>query len=324
MKFAVIGSNFVADWLIQAGKRCDGFELYAVYSRTEERAREYAAQHGAPVCYTDFDKLALDPQIDAVYLASPTSCHAWQAVKLMQAGKHILCEKPMAFNLKQFTKMLQTAKENHVVLLEAMRSDYSPGFQAVREGIQKLGVIRRASLRFCQYSSRYDKFKRGIVENAFRPDIAGGAVMDIGVYPIHSMISLFGPPKSIRSLVIPLHTGVDGAGSVLFDYGEMLGEVTYSKITDSSLPCEIQGENGTLLFDRITNLSRVRIHYRDGSDETLYEREPDDEMRYEIQAFLNYASGGILPEKELEITRQTLVCMDTIRRESGIVFPADR
>lgn len=324
MKFAVVGSNFVADWFIQAGKRCEGFELYAVYSRTEARAREYSARHSAPVYYTEFEQLEADPLIDAVYLASPTSCHAEQAIRLMRAGKHVLCEKPMAFNMMQFTDMVHTAEEHHVTLLEAMRSDYSPGFLAVREGLKKLGTIRRASLRFCQYSSRYDNFKHGIIENAFRPDIAGGAVMDIGVYPIHAMIALFGAPHAIRSLVIPLHTGVDGAGSVLFDYGEMLGEVTYSKITDSNLPCEIQGENGNLLFDRITNLSKAEIHYRDGSTEIVYEQEPDDEMRYEIKAFLHYASSCVLPEQELVITRQALVCMDAIRKDAGILFPADK
>ncbi len=323
MKFAIVGSNFVADWMIEAGKRCTNFELHAIYSRTVERAREYAALHGAPVYYTAFEALEQDPDIEAVYLASPTCCHAEQAVRLMKAGKHILCEKPMAFNLQEFTHMTETARKNHVILLEAMRSDYSPAFQAVKNGLSKLGTLRRASLRFCQYSSRYDKFKQGIVENAFRPDIAGGAIMDIGVYPIHAMIALFGAPHSISSQLVPLHTGVDGEGSILFHYGEMLGEVSYSKITNSFLPCEIQGENGNLLFDRITNMSKVEIQYRDGSREILYEKTPEDEMRFELEAFLQYTLSGQFPEKELEITRLTLCCMDEIRKTSGILFPAD-
>ena len=323
MKFAVIGSNFVADWFLNAGKRCENFELYAIFSRTEERAREYASIHGAPVYYTKLEQLEQDPAIEAVYLASPTYCHANQAIRLMNAGKHILCEKPIAFNEGEFSKMINAARANHVVLLEAMRSDYSPAFQSVRKGLSKLGTLRRASLRFCQYSSRYDNFKCGIVENAFRPDIAGGAIMDIGVYPIHTMISLFGAPRSVNSLLVPLHTGVDGEGSILFDYGEMIGEVTYSKITNSSLPCETQGENGNLLFDRITNMSKVEIQYRDGSNEILYHQTPDEEMRYELEAFLRYACAGIFPEQELEITRMTLACMDEVRKTAGIVFPAD-
>ncbi len=220
--------------------------------------------------------------------------------------------------------MTEAARKNRVILLEAMRSDYSPAFQAVKSGLAKLGTLRRASLRFCQYSSRYDKFKQGIIENAFRPDIAGGAIMDIGVYPIHAMIALFGEPRCICSQLVPLHTGVDGEGSVLFDYGEMLGEVSYSKITNSSLPCEIQGENGNLLFDRITNMSKVEIQYRDGSRELLYDKAPEDEMKYELEAFIQYAVSGRFPESELEITRLTLRCMDEIRKAAGIVFPADR
>lgn len=324
MKFAVIGSNFVADWFIEAGKRCEGFELYAIYSRTMERAKEYAAQHGAPACYTSLEELENDPAVEAVYLASPTYCHVQQAVSLMKAGKHVLCEKPMGFNEREVSQMIGTAKEHHVTLLEAMRSDYSPAFSAVQKGLCKLGTLRRASLRFCQYSSRYDKFKNGIIENAFRPEIAGGAIMDIGVYPIHAMIALFGAPNSLCSKLIPLHTGVDGEGSILFDYGEMLGEITYSKITNSSLPCEIQGEAGNMLFDRITNMSHVEIQYRDGSREVLYDAAPDDEMRFEIQTFLQYANTRTLPERELEITLQSLRCMDQIRKSAGILFPADR
>ncbi len=98
------------------------------YSRTMERAKEYAAQHGAPVCYTSLEELENDPAVEAVYLASPTYCHVQQAVSLMKAGKHVLCEKPMGFNEREVSQMIGTAKEHHVTLLEAMRSDYSPAF----------------------------------------------------------------------------------------------------------------------------------------------------------------------------------------------------
>lgn len=323
MNFAVIGSNFISDWFLEAGKLCDGFVPHTIYSRTEERAREYGEKHGFLKYTSSLKTLVADPEIDAVYVASPTACHAEQAIQMLKAGKHVLCEKPVASNLKELLQMEQAAKENGVVLLEAMRPEYSPVTQILRENLSKLGQIRRVSLRYCQYSSRYDKFKEGIIENAFKPEFSNGAIMDIGVYAIHMMVSLFGCPERVLSDVVKLRNGVDGAGSLLLGYDGFQGEIAYSKITNNTVWSEIQGENGNMLIDKISNPGRVEICYRSGEKEVLSEEAPRQDMQYEIQYFMSCVESGRFPEEDLRKTEMTMKLIDEVREQAGIVFPAD-
>ena len=129
--------------------------------------------------------------------------------------------------------------------MEAIRSIFTPGYQALAKHLPKLGTIRRASFHFCQYSSRYDKFKSGIVENAFNPIFSNGALMDIGVYCVHPLVRLFGMPEKIKTDAVLLENGIDGSGTILGVYKDMQAELVYSKISSSRIPSQIQGENGT-------------------------------------------------------------------------------
>ena len=209
INFAVIGTNFITDRFLEAASSVPEFCLKAVYSRTMERAQDYARRHGAGRTFDSLDDLAACPDVDAVYVASPNCCHAAQSIQMMKAGKHVLVEKPVASNLREFRQMKETALEKGVILLEAMRSVFSPGFEAVRENLRELGTIRRVSFQFCQYSRRYDKFKNGIIENAFRPEMSNGALMDIGVYCVHPLADLFGMPERIKSSSLKLSNGFE-------------------------------------------------------------------------------------------------------------------
>ena len=113
---------------------------------------------------------------------------------MINYGKHVLCEKPVCSNREELDILTQAAKEQGVVFMEAMKNVHSPGFYAMMDNLHKIGTIRRATIQYCQYSSRYDKFKNGIIENAFNPKLSNGALMDIGSYCIHFLASLFGKP----------------------------------------------------------------------------------------------------------------------------------
>ena len=178
INFAVIGTNFITDRFLEAGSSVPEFHLKAVYSRSMEKAEGYARRHGAERTFDSLDELAACADVDAVYVASPNCCHAPQSIQMMRAGKHVLVEKPAASNPDEFCRMKETAMENSVILLEAMRSVFSPGFSVLRENLHELGVIRRVSFQFCQYSSRYDKFKNGIIENAFKPEMSNNMVYE--------------------------------------------------------------------------------------------------------------------------------------------------
>jgi scyllo-inositol 2-dehydrogenase (NADP+) len=189
---------------------------------------------------------------------------------MLSSGKHVLCEKTIASNSEELNIMLKTAALNKVILLEAMREVFDPGFLEIANNLYKLGTIRRAIFNYCQYSSRYDNFKKGIIENAFNPKFSNGALTDIGVYCVHALVKLFGLCKDINAQGIMLNNGVDGAGTIIANYGDMQAELMYSKITNSYIPSEIQGEEGAMLIDKITNPKELIILYRDGREEKIH------------------------------------------------------
>lgn len=323
VRFAVIGTNKITDKFIEAAKLCKEFELAAVYSRTKERAVQYASKHGAALVYDDLEELAASREVDAVYVASPNSLHASQSIMMLNGKKHVLCEKTIASNRKELEGMLKAAKDNDVILLEAMRSVFGPGFKAIESNINKLGTIRRVTFQYCQYSSRYDNFKKGIVENAFNPVFSNGALMDIGVYCIHSMVKLFGMPKGIWGNAVILENGVDGAGTIMINYGDMQGELIYSKITNSGLPSQIQGEKGCMLIKEIPDVREITIIYNDGQIEAIPITKNANNMYYEAEEFIRLIQANGNAEEHNECSLMELSIMDEVRKQMGIQFPAD-
>lgn len=323
IRFGMIGTGKIAEKFWQANRYGKDFELTAVYSRTLERARQFGFQKGQLQYFDDLEAFANSDCIDAVYVASPNCCHYEQVMTLLKAGKHVLCEKPMASNLEQAQEMFAEAEKQNLILLEGMRSIYAPSFQKMIPYMETLGTIRRATLQYCQYSSRYDNYKRGIVENAFKPELSNGALMDIGVYVVSCMIRLFGAPKSIKASGVKLHNGVDGAGTILMEYPDMIGEAIYSKITDSAMPSQIQGEDDSMLIQEIENVKDLRI-VRKGVVQSIHFEQSDNILNYETQEFIKMIKTGMGWEKSKEITLETMKVLDEARKQLHIVFPADK
>lgn len=324
IRFAVIGTSKITEKFLQAASCCDDFLLYAVYSREKSRAEAFAKKHGAVKCYDNLDMLAADGAIDAVYIASPNHMHHSQAIKLMNAGKHVLCEKAMASNEREVADMVKVSEKKSVVLMEAMRSVYDPGFEKIRENLFKIGKIRRVTFRYCQYSSRYDNFKKGQQQNIFDRNCSAGSLMDIGVYCVYPMVCLFGNPQKITSSSVLLSGGIDGMGTITATYEDMIAELIYSKITQSSLPSEIQGEDGNLLIWNITDPRRLEIQHRSGDHEIIDVPGSKNNMQYEIQKFIQVVQGKDDVKEYLRISQSVMKIMDEARRQSGIEFPADK
>ena len=335
IRFGVVGTNFITDWVIAGARQDERFELAAVYSRTQERADEFAAKHQIPYTFTSLEEMAQSPLIDAVYIASPNFLHATQSILCMKYGKHVLCEKPFASNALEAKKMIEASPTYNVTLMEAMKPTLTPNFRAVRDNLSRLGTIRRYFSCYCQYSSRYDKYKEGIVLNAFKPELSNGAMMDIGIYTLYPMVVLFGRPKKVEAKGIVLSSGADGQGAVNFLYDEMNATILYSKIANSYLPTEIQGEEGNINLDRINIIGKVTYTPRTpaGAGKTAVSEPVDisavtdkNEYYYEVAEFLNLIQAG---ERESSINSHdnsliTLEIIDEIRRQLGIVYPADK
>jgi predicted dehydrogenase len=326
IRFGVTGTNFITDWVIEGGREDERFELSAVCSRSEERGRSFAAKHKIPHTFTSPEEMAASPFIDAVYIASPNACHAAQSILCLQQGKHVLCEKTFASNAHEAKRMIETARQHNVVLMEAMKPTLTPGFRSVRESLHKIGTLRRYISCYCQYSSRYDKLKEGIVLNAFNPALSNGATMDIGVYTIYPMAVLFGRPQTVHATGIKLSSGVDGQAAVNFTFdGGLIATVLYGKIADSSLPTEIQGEQGSIILDRINTIGNVSLILRKGATEDIRPHTDKNEYYYEIAEFIDIILTGRKEStvNSLENSLITMEILDEIRRQLDVKFPAD-
>ena len=325
VRFGVIGTNFIVDKVLEAARLDHRFELTAIYSRTQERADEFAKEHNVPHTFTSLEDMLSSNLIDAVYIASPNSLHASQSILCMQHGKHVFCEKPFASNANEVKAMIAAAEKYNVRLMEAMKPTMTPNFSVIKDNLKEIGTIRKYFSCYCQYSSRYDKLKEGVILNAFDPSLSNGAVMDLGVYTIYPMVVLFGRPKKISATGLKLFTGADGQGSVNFEYEGMDATVMYSKIADSSLPTEIQGEEGTITADRINIINKVTLKKRGGEETIISTPNPTHEYYFEVAEFIDLIQKN---EREstinsLENSLITIEIIDEIRKQLGIIYPAD-
>lgn len=326
IKFGVIGTNWITEDFIDAARRIGDFVLTAVYSRSAVTGGQFADKHHIPNVFTDLQQFAASDVFDAVYIASPNSFHAEQAIICMNNGKHVLCEKPLASNATEVRRMTKVAIDSGMVLMEAMKSPFTPNFQVIRDNLHKIGIVRRYFANYCQYSSRYDLYKQGNNPNAFNPIFSNGALMDLGVYCIYPLVVLFGQPERILASGFMLDSGVDGAGSILLSYKEMDAVIQYSKITDSYASAEIQGEDGTIIFDKISRPEKVQIRYSGGKVEELTVPQEDNTMLYEVQEFMRLINQGATESivNSHENSLKVIQIMDEARKQIGLIYPADQ
>lgn len=324
VRFAVIGRGKIVEQFLRHAALCPEFRLVACYSRSMADARRFAQDHGAQLWFDDLARLAACSEVDAVYIASPTAFHAQQSVAMLQGGKHVLCEKPATANAAQLRWVLAEAQKAQRVFLEAMKPVFEPGFETIRQALPRLGAIRRVSAHYCQYSSRYDDYRAGVVRNAFLPQLANGALMDLGCYLIHPLIALFGPPQRLQAGAVMLESGVDAETMVLLQYPQMIACCTASKVEDSHTDCEIAGEDGTLAISGFNEPDRVTLYPRGGAAQPLPVGQLAENMLYELQAFLQIIAGRLDSAPYRQWSLQAREAVDEARRQIGLQFEADR
>ena len=181
MKVATVGTGFIVEWFLTSVEQNEGAKCVAVYSRKETTGRKLADQYHVEKVYTDFTEMLKDAEIDTVYVASPNSLHYHYALEALQAGKHVICEKPFTSTVDELKHLIQVAKAKRLFLFEAIVTRHMPNYRIIREHVEQLGKIRMIQCNFSQYSSRYDKFLAGENPNVFNPAFSGGAVMNLKI-----------------------------------------------------------------------------------------------------------------------------------------------
>ncbi|QXN64619.1 MULTISPECIES: Gfo/Idh/MocA family protein [Serratia] len=323
IRFAVVGTNWITERFIDAAHESGKMRLTAIYSRKLEQAQAFGANYPVEHFFDSLEALAQSDVIDAVYIASPNSLHCQQSMLFLSHKKHVICEKPLASNLREVEQLVACAREHQVVLFEAFKSAHLPNFLILQQALPKIGKLRKAFINYCQYSSRYPRYLAGENPNTFNPHFSNGSIMDIGYYCVASTVALFGAPQSVLASATLLDTGVDAHGSVCLNYGDFDVVISHSKVSNSDIPSEIQGEEGTLVIEKISEAQGVVLTPRGENSQVLTQPQHINTMLYEAQVFAELVEKRQVEHEGLENSLIVASLLTEIRRQTGVVFPAD-
>lgn len=289
----VVGTNFVSDWLCEASRQVEGVCVSSVYSRKIDTGAAFAKKHSIKNVFVNYQEMLSSPDVQAVYVASPTLLHKEHSMQALRAGKHVLCEKALAVDYTEAGEMISEASKLGLVLAEAMRPAYDPLYDGIFEILDSKPNIERACLSFQKYSSRYDDFKRGIVRNAFDPQMKNSALLDIGIYPLWLAVRAFGEPISVEAMSTRLSNGFDGEGEIrlYYDFCEEFVKIKYSKIRDDESASEIRLKDSTISIDKISEPTNIEICTRCGAKKIKSPHPCQNNMIFELAAFRDFING---------------------------------
>ncbi|HWR22586.1 MAG TPA: Gfo/Idh/MocA family oxidoreductase [Feifaniaceae bacterium] len=331
LNLGVIGTGWITDSFVQGALATGRYRVCAVYSRTLEAAEDFGKKYGAERYAEDLDTFFGLADMDAVYIASPNAFHYGQSKKAVLAKKHVIVEKSAFSNSRETEHILSLARENGVFVFEAARHIHERNFPVLKEQLKRIGEIRGANLTYMKYSPRYDLVLKGEHTNIFSLEYSAGALYDLGVYPVYTAVALFGKPVACHYFCTKVKTGADGIGVIVFRYDGFDVVMQTGKIADSFLPSEIYGSEGTIILASMNDISSIRVFDRAVKTTVEVAKEKENHwMLGEANAFADIMLRPDAPDSrkryaELEtLMRDVHAVMTELRRQAGIVFPADK
>ena len=320
INFAVIGGFWLTDEFIKAIKESEGVRYYAQYSRKIEKAEEYGKARGAVKYYSDLRELANDKDIDAVYIASPNRYHYEQSKLMIDAGKHVLCEKPITPTTDEFKELSELADKKGVIYSEAMMNIHHPCIKELKNLIDSSGEIVHVRFDFDQRSSKLEKWKSGESFSTFSKSSFGGAIMDLGVYVTSLATYLFGMPADVFALGHFNKDGADMKDTFVLIYDDFEVVCTISKLAESSIRSEILCDKNVITFDNISRLENIVSH---GENEMIISNNNSfvECMKHEISDLKTYIEGG---REEYIINRgyteMSVNLLEKLRKKTGYII----
>ena len=318
MRVGITGAGMTVPWFLEAAELIPEMEIGALFARKEEKRKELCEKYHIPAAYDSYEKLLADESLDVLYLPLPNSLHYSFAKQALEAGKHVILEKPFTVTYAEAKELAELAERKGLVLFEAVTNQYNPNYEKVRELLPGLGDIKIVQLNYSQYSSRYDSFKQGIVAPVFDPEKAGGALLDLNVYNIHFVTGLFGEPQSVHYYP-NMERGVDTSGILILEYPSFKCSCIAAKDCGAPLSINIQGDKGCIFSH--SNAGRFEeFSYQENKKESVPFALVDAEKSIfydELRAFADYWVRDDRAEfqKRLE---QSLIVMKVLDRARGI------
>ena len=318
--WGILGPGGIAQAFAKDLTFIEGHTIGAVGSRSNANAEKFANTFGG-TAYGSYEELVADSSIDAIYVATPHPAHHDNVILALNAGKPVLCEKPFAVNAKQAQAMVDAAAKNKVALMEAMWARFLPHYAKVRE-IVASGVLGPILSIHADHGQRLaDQGIARLVD----PQLAGGALLDLGIYPISFAHMILGNPTSITSKAVMTDRGVDAQTSMIFSYDNGAQAVLTTTMIEQT-PCRavVAGLHGWLEIDRtFYNPASMRVILNDGSVTEYPSAYTGHGLREQAESFKQIVQSGAVESKVLtwKDTVDIMKSMDTVRSQIGLRYP---
>jgi predicted dehydrogenase len=322
MKIAILGAGYIAAIMASTLTRMDEVTAYAVASRDYNKAEIFVKDFGFTKAYGSYEEMLLDPEVDLVYIATPHS-HHYEHVKLcLNYGKHVLCEKAFAVNAKQAEEMFALAVEKKLLLTEAIWTRYMP-LRKTLDDIIASGIIGNVSILTANLGYVINNKPRLI-----QPSLAGGALLDVGVYPINFALMAFGNDiERITSTAVLTDKGIDAQNSITLIYKDgKMAVLNSSMLSQTDRQGIISGDKGFLVAENINNCERIRIYNLDRKEIACYQAPKQiTGYEYEVKACIRAIKEGKLECEEMphSETMRVMELMDGLRKEWGVIYPGE-
>lgn len=320
MKVVTVGTSKICEILIAEMKKVD-IEVFACVGRDNNKTKEFAKNNFIPYHAIDFDSVITSNAFDTVYLAIPNSLHYVYAKKALENGKNVICEKPLASNLKQAKELVMLANKNKLFLFDATSNLHLLAFKQLKDDVKLLKQIRLVDVDFSKYSSKYDDFLANKNPNVFNPKLSGGALMDLGIYNIAFTAGLFGLPNGLRYYP-NMQKDIDTSGVAILKYDNFVASLINGKDCDKGNFFHIKGENGFISCNQASScFNEYEIILKDGTyKKRLYD--PSCHYKDELLDFkLMYDYKNYQKNNEyLKYTLMNMKILDELRQSCGINF----
>jgi len=320
MKMAILGAGSIARQMAFTISKMENVDTYAVAARDFERAEKFAKEFGFEKAYGSYEEMLNDENVDLVYIATPHSHHYEHSIMCLNHGKHVLCEKAFTASAKQAEEVLKLAESKKLLITEAIWTRYMPMAKTLNEVIES-GIIGEVTSLNTNLGYTIKDIPRMI-----EPKLAGGALLDLGVYTINFASMIFGDKiKSISSTAIKTQSGVDAQNSITlcYDDGKMaILNSTMLAVTDRQ--GVINGDKGYIVVENINNYEKIRVFSLDREEIAVYDRPKQiSGYEYEVEAAIKAIQNKQIecPQMPHKETLRIMKLMDSLRHEWGVYYP---
>ena len=321
IRWGVIGPGAIATGFADAMNAVDGGVIVAVGSRSQDRADLFGARFDVPNRYGDYSSVAEDPEVDAIYVATPQSRHETDTLMCLQAGKHVLCEKPFALNSAQAHRMIDEARHHGMFLMEAIWSRFLPAYQSLAK-ILDAGTIGEPLLVEADFGYRASDPNHRLS----KPELGGGGLLDLGIYPIQLCSLVLGPAERVVADGVLGETGVDEqVAAILHCPGDTIGVVKAAIKVNMSCRARISGTTGWIELPALMHCPNSLAVTTMAGTEQIDASYDGNGLRFEIDEVNRLIESGqresqVMPLDETLSMARTL---DEIRSQIGLVFPGE-